>query len=251
MFVIKTIDKSNWNGKNNYEKCREYEIPYLNVCATVDIAKFRHFVKELNKPFSISFMYVVARAANDITEFCLRERDNEIVEHDIINPCFNVVKSNGETSDLTVKYNDNYNRFVENTVAYIEFEKDGQELKNDSFDVDNIIHIKTMPFASFTNVFYPVHLNTHDSSPRITWGRYYHSESSLLLPISVQVYHPLAQEEHIDEFFKRLQQMLDFPETFYVFEPDEDEAKARKYDTKVIRASSLNQRMRSKYPYTT
>ncbi len=245
---MKVIDKEIYSRKAHFDFFKKYDVPYFSVCANVDITKFLAFIKEHNKPFFVSFMYVASKIANDIPEFRLRIRNDDIIEHEVVDPAFTVMASNGVCSFMTSKYFEHFTRFVENTLAHIELEKDNVSIADEE-DADDTLYISSMPWVSFTSVTHPMQLKKPDSIPRIIWGKYFKQGDKILLPLSVQVHHALMDGAHVGEYFADIQQVLDIPESLLLFEPDEDEKKAREYDTRVIRASSLNQRMRSKYPY--
>lgn len=246
---MKTIDQNTYPRKAHYEHYKNFSYPQFSLCANVDITNFFHFIKENNKPFFVSFLYVVTRVCNDIPEFRQRIRDNQIIEHDMVNPSFTIMSSQNVFSFYTANYIENFFRFVEYTIAGIELKKNEVSLKDEE-GVDSLIYITSIPWVSFTNITHPIQMDKTDSIPRISWGKYFKDGNKIMLPLSVQVNHALMDGSHVGIFYEKMQEFLSHPDQYIMsIANSEQNEKEKEYDTRIIRTSSLSQRMRSEYPY--
>ena len=70
---------------------------------------------------------------------------------------------------------------------------------------DDYLFISSLPWVHFTAVTHPVHMSPVDSIPRITWGRFTEVHKRVIMPLSVQVHHGLADGYHVGRFFELLQ----------------------------------------------
>ncbi len=246
---LKIIDQTTYPRKAHFDYFKTFTYPHFSLCANVDITNFYRFINENNKPFFASFLYAVTRVCNDIPEFRQRIRDDQIVEHDSVNPSFTIMTSQNVFSFYTANYMNNFFRFVEYTLAGIELKKNEVSLKDEE-GVDNLIYITSIPWVSFTNITHPIQITPADSTPRISWGRYFTEGDKVMLPLSVQVSHALMDGYHVGIFYEKIQEFLSHPDQYIMSIADsERDEKEKAYDTRIIRTSSLSQRMRSEYPY--
>ncbi|WMJ21976.1 chloramphenicol acetyltransferase [Paludicola sp. MB14-C6] len=237
---MKEIDLNTFPRKAHFEYFKDLSYPHFNVCANVDITKFYHFIKQRNKPFFLSFVYVATKIANDIPEFRYRIRDDKIIEHDIVNPSFTIMTSKDVFSFYNAEFIDEFYRFVEFTIANIELHKDEVKIEDEP-GTDDTLYITSLPWISFTSVTHPIEMNPVDSVPRITWGKYFKEGDKLLLPLSVQGHHALIDGVHVGRYFEKMQDFLNDP-LKYIPNPKQ-ENKEDEYDTRIFR-NDLNNRYR-------
>jgi chloramphenicol O-acetyltransferase type A len=205
---MKILDIENWERKNHYNYFKSLDYPHFNICANVDITNFMRFIKDKGHSFFIPFLYVSTKAANDIKEFRYRIRENQVVEHEAVSPSFTIMTSKDVFSFCTVKFTDDYNKFINNTDAQIEKVKNLVNIEDEP-GKDDLLYITSIPWVSFTSVTHPIHMNPVDSIPRISWGKYFEENGRIKLPLSVQVHHALVDGMHVGEYFRIVQEMLD------------------------------------------
>lgn len=237
---MKEIDLNAFPRKAHFEYFKSLSYPHFNVCANVDITKFYHFVKQHNKPFFLSFVYVATKIANEIPEFRYRIRGDKLVEHDVVNPSFTIMKQPDVFSFFTAEFIDEFYRFVEFTISNIELSKDEVTIEDEP-GVDDLLYISSLPWVSFTSISHPIIMNPVDSIPRITWGKYFKEGDKLLLPLSVQGHHALIDGAHVGRYFEKMQAFLDDPLKF--IPNPKQENKEEEYDTRIIR-NDMNNRYR-------
>lgn len=233
--------------KKEYEQYNSTPYPYINICASVDITKLDKLVKESNKPFFMAFLFAVTRISNEIPAFCRRALNNEIVEIEKISPCFEIISNKGEKQLYVASYIDNIYRFVEYALSGIELVKSGENNAKTS-DRNDIIFASSIDVA-FTSIIQPYIGGMGNTVPCITWGKITQKGELITIPVSVMGHGGLIASEDIAEFFNKLQALIDICDTLKVYETSEEEAKAREYNTRIIRSADINQRMRSQYPY--
>jgi len=233
--------------KEEFNQYNSLPYPHVNINASVDITKLDILVKESNKPFFMAFLFAVTRISNEIPAFCRRVVNNEIVEYEKINPCFEILSNTGEKRIYVANYVDNIYRFVEYALSGIELAK-SEESNFKIQDKSDIIFASSIDVA-FTSIIQPPVMAIDSTIPCITWGKTTQEGKRLTIPVSVMGHRGLISNENIGEFFNKLQALIDICDTLKVYETSEEEAKAREYNTRIIRSSDLNQRMRSQYPY--
>ncbi|WP_034439934.1 chloramphenicol acetyltransferase [Clostridium ihumii] len=207
---MKELDLETWNRRKQFELYKNMDYPHVNVCANVDITKFYEYIKEKEKPFFISFVYVVSKVANEIKEFKYRIRGNSVVEHETVNPSFTIMGQDDVFNFCSTKFTYNFNEFVLNGLNEIEKKKNVVELEDDEVS-DNCIFMTSIPWVSFTSMSHPIDMSPVDSIPRIAWGKYFKENGSLKMPLSVQAHHAVVDGIHIGRYFERIEEILNNP----------------------------------------
>ncbi|MGG7163615.1 CatA-like O-acetyltransferase [Clostridium ihumii] len=207
---MKELDLETWNRRKQFELYKNMDYPHVNVCANVDITKFYEYIKEKEKPFFISFVYVVSKVANEIKEFKYRIRGNSVVEHETVNPSFTIMGQDDVFNFCSTKFTYNFNEFVLNGLNEIEKKKNVVELEDDEVS-DNCIFMTSIPWVSFTSMSHPIDMSPVDSIPRIAWGKYFEENGSLKMPLSVQAHHAVVDGIHIGRYFERIEEILNNP----------------------------------------
>src|SRR5687768_8531141 len=78
------LDLENWPRKATYEFFKDFEDPFFNFAANLDVTRFYQFCKSNGLSVSISILYYVLAAVNEIREFRIRLQDGKLVEFDRI-----------------------------------------------------------------------------------------------------------------------------------------------------------------------
>lgn len=210
---MRFIDIENWDRKNHYNYFKELDYPHFNVCANIDVTEFYKYIKEKEQPFFISILYVATKTANSIKEFRYRIREENVIEHEVVNPSFTIMGENEMFSFCTSKFMDKFEDFKIKTSKEIEKTKNNINLE-DKPGCDDVIYMTSMPWVSFTSVTHPIHMNPVDSIPRIAWGKYFEENGKIRLPLSVQIHHSLADGVHVGRYFNKFQEIIDSPEKY-------------------------------------
>lgn len=240
---MKEINLNTFPRKAHFELFNNLSYPHFNICANVNITKFYQFLKQRNKPFFLSFVYVATKIANEIPEFRYRIRDDKIIEHDAIKPSFTIMTNQNVFRFFTADFIDEFYRFVEFTFSNIELAKD-EVIVKDNPGEDDLLYISSIPWVSFTSISHPIAMNPVDSIPRVTWGKYFKESDRLLLPLSVQGHHGLMDGAHIGLYFEKIQALLDDPLKYI---PNlKTEKEEEQYDTRIIR-NDMNNRYRKEF----
>ena len=73
------LDIKNWNRKDQFYFFKDYDNPFFNICAEVDVTELLKQTKASNKSFFLTSLFMSLKAANDIQEFRYRILDEKII----------------------------------------------------------------------------------------------------------------------------------------------------------------------------
>ncbi|MEO0585046.1 MAG: chloramphenicol acetyltransferase [Bacteroidota bacterium] len=202
------LDISTWHRRDVYHLFKTYDIPFFNVTVNVDVTKAYHYAREFNQSFFLLTLFDSIKVANQIQNFRLRMKGEEVWEYETIDCGSTVLHDDQSFSFAYFKYVDDWAVFQADGLKRIEAQKASQEL-DPRFDSDELIYYSVLPWLHFTSFQHARRLGREDSIPRIVFGKYQASEGKLLMPVSVEVHHALVDGFHVGQFVQYFQQQLD------------------------------------------
>lgn len=184
---------------------RGMTFPFAGLTVEMDITDM--MAARGDRPFFLSMLYAVVRAANAVPQ--LRRRilpDGWVAEYDWCAPSYTAMKSDG----VYVYCN------VEGELPYDEFVAQGRRRQQEVLergtltedgDVLSYFFVSSLPWMHYSQLQHPAE-SPDDSNPRISWGKYVTANGRTTLPVSLFVNHALADGLHISRFFVNLEEEL-------------------------------------------
>lgn len=202
----KEIDTENWKRKIHCEIFRNSIVPQYCVSFELNITNFLSKIKEHKYPFTYSFIFAVAKCANEIEELRYRFLDGKIVLYDRINTSFTYLNKSTELFKVVnVDMTDSIEEYI--------FEADRtQKNQTDYFTgplSNDVFQFSPMPFISFTHISHTESGKKENATPLFDWGKYYEKDGKTIIPFSVQVHHSFVDGIHIGKLYDKLQNYLD------------------------------------------
>ena len=208
---MRYIDMQAWSRHNHFRLFSSFNHPHFNMCVNVDITAFYPFVKSNGHSFTVSMVYIIARASNAIPEFRHRIRGDQVVEHEIVNPSFTILIDEDHFSFCAVEYAEDFSEFAGRAAKNISHVKAYTDLEANP-EKDDVLYMTSIPWVSFTSFTHPMQLHPEDSVPRFAWGKYFQESDTLKMPLSVQGHHAIMDGIHMGRFYEKLQDYLHHPE---------------------------------------
>jgi chloramphenicol O-acetyltransferase type A len=206
----KDVDVENWNRKNTFEFFKNFEDPFFNIAANLDVTALYRFCKEKNLSFALSTLFYSLSAANEIREFRIRLQNEKLVEFEQIHATQTILQPD-ETFSFCY--------FAMKTDVF-EFNRSGQIAlekykKLNTFDVEteriDLIYYSVIPWISFTSFKHASRFDKSQTVPRIVFGKVFDDARAKKMPVSVEVNHAIMDGIHVGKFFNRLQEKFDNP----------------------------------------
>ncbi len=199
------IDMTNDPRSGQFAYFRQMLFPFAGVTAEVDITDFVAWRQ--GRPFFLSLLYAVTRAANAVPQ--LRRRilpDGRVVEYDWCPPSYTAMKPDGVYVYCSIEENLPYDEFVtlgqrrqQEVLQRGTLTEDGDPL--------SLFFVSSLPWLHYSQLEHPA-VSADDSNPRISWGKAVSAGSRTTLPVSLFVNHALADGLHISQFFANLEREL-------------------------------------------
>jgi len=207
------LEIDRWSRRHHYEFFKDYDRPFFNVCAAVDVGRLYDWSKQSDGPsFFLGSLYLALTAVNAIEPFRYRIRDDAVVIHDVVHSGTTVLRQD-ETFGFA---------YFEYRSSYAHFETEGREILDrarrasgplqDRPERDDVIHTSVIPWVYFTGFSHAGKLGVRDSIPKVVFGKHEQREGTRRMPVSVEVHHALMDGLHVGRFFERYQAMLEEPQ---------------------------------------
>ena len=202
------LNISTWPRRTTFEFFRDYQDPYFNIAANVDVTGLRRFCRENKLSFSIAALFYSQQAANSIREFRLRMHGETVVEYESIEATQTILNDD-ETFSFC---------HFDNKPDLFEYVKAGRAsrdkyLKMKTFDVESdridLIYYSVIPWVSFTSFKHASRGDNRQTVPRIVFGKVFASGERELIPLSVEAHHAMMDGLHVGRFFERFQTAVD------------------------------------------
>lgn len=205
------IDLNTWKRRKHFAFFNAMDYPHFNLTANVDITDLHAFAKKNSYSLFRCILYLTVRAANEIEEFRLRIRGEQVVLHEQAHPSYTSMTDQDVFSFTDVAFDTDPLQFFANCDAGEAKVKQEASLEDDEHR-DDYFFITSIPWVHFTSFVHPVHISGVDSVPRISWGKYLWINERLQLPLSMQAHHALVDGAHTGQFFQLVEKYAAQPE---------------------------------------
>ncbi len=193
--VAKALDLASWARRDLFEFFRDYDNPYFNICARVEVTRLLEVLRERpGAGVSLAYHYFALRVANEIEPFRFRLKDGNVIVHDVINGGTTVMLPNESFSYAYFDYHEDFEEFLSEAGESIKRVQAEGSLKPTMRD--DLIYFTTLPWVSFTSFAHARNRGRGDSVPRIAFGKFMKENERTMLPISVEVHHALMDGLH-------------------------------------------------------
>lgn len=201
------LDVENWPRRATYEFFKNYEDPFFNFAANLDVTAVYRFCKQNDLSFSLTALFYSVVAANEIREFRIRLVDGRLVEFDRVHATQTILNDDETFSFAYFEMKDDVFEF--NRAGRIAVEK-YKQLKTFDVELDrrDLIYYSVIPWVSFTSFKHATRLDKTQTVPRIVFGKIFDEGDRKLMPLSVEANHTIMDGLHVGKFFIRFQEIL-------------------------------------------
>jgi len=207
--MYKYLNFENWNRREHFEFFNQCDEPFFGIVAEIDCTDAYKNCNINSKPFSLYIHYQAIVAVNQTEEFRYRIKNDEIIIFDKIHVTTTIGRNDNTFAFSFIPFTPSLNEFIE--LAKIEIER----IKNSSglglienTGRQDVIHFSTVPWISFTGVTHPRNFKFKDSIPKITFGKYFHRNDRIIMPISINAHHGLMDGFHVGQFLYLFEQLM-------------------------------------------
>ncbi len=202
------VEIEGWNRRSAYRFFREFEDPFFNMTAQLDVTALDRLCREEGLSFSISALYFSQLTANSIDEFRIRLLDGRPVKYDLVEATQTILLENESFGFCYFPWKERLR----------EFNSEGRRMVEEyrrlaTFDVENdridLIYYSVIPWVSFTSFKHASRFDRTQTVPRIVFGKKFENSGMVCIPVSVEANHAVMDGLHVGRYFERLQENFD------------------------------------------
>jgi chloramphenicol O-acetyltransferase type A len=205
MYTI--FDVENWKRKSLFDLFKNYEDPFFNICAPLEVTPLYHYCRAHHLSFNLSLLYCSAKALNRIPELRLRIVGNEVRLYDTIHVGSTILLDDETFVFCYIEMCERLADFVAAGEASITALRNNPALEP-HHDKPNLIYHSVLPWLSFTSIKH-ARSRTINSIPKIAFGQYTESGGHFTLPVSIELHHALADGFHAARYFREMTAVME------------------------------------------
>lgn len=200
------IDLASYPRRDHFAYFSTMSYPYVGLTADVDVTPLAEYRARSGRPFFLTLLYCVARAANSVPQLRQRIVDGEIWEFDVCPSSFIVAKPDETYAYCPVRTDLTLDEFLPYAEARKNAARTDGNIEEDE-DALPYFFISTLPWMRYTSLIQPAP-SPADSNPRITWGKAEIRGGRSVLPLTLLCHHALVDGLHISRFYAALDREL-------------------------------------------
>ena len=206
---MKNFDIDKWNRKDQYDFFKNYEDPFFNLTANLEVTILYDYCKKNAFSFSLTCLFFALKGMNEITEFKLRIVDNKVVIFDKIHLGSTILNSDNTFSFCYFNYKNDLLKFIEEACVVLEQNRNKTQFEPKENVID-LAHCSTLPWLSFTGFKHAKKGDErHTGIPKLVFGKMFELNNKRMLPFSVEVHHALMDGLHVANLFEIIQDSID------------------------------------------
>ncbi len=206
------LDLESWSRRTQYLFFKEFEQPFFNICAEIDVSAVRAWCREHKQPFAMACWYLCQCGINAVAPFRYRLRGDKVWVHERVSISTTVLEGDETLRFCYFPYEESFGDFVVSARAVMADSAGGDI--GDQPDTDSVIHGSVLPWVRFTSVSHARQPSSGDSVPKIMFGRYAEEGERVMMPMSVEVHHALMDGLHVSRLFAWMEEAMASPEVW-------------------------------------
>lgn len=208
------INMNTWDRKECFNHFFNNAKCTYSITVNIDITNLYKYIKDNKLRLYPTFTWIASRAINNYQEFKMAFNENgQLGFFDEIGPSYSVL--NNETkvmNDLYTSFNSTFSKFYKDMNDSL-----NQYKRDTNFTTDfqkNFFIVSCLPWFNYT----AFNVNNESDSPflfpMVTWGEFTEEDNKIIMPLTIQVHHAVADGYHCSLFFLDVKEMSLKPEEY-------------------------------------
>lgn len=227
------VDMTTWPRAELFNFYIEKMRIVMSLTVDIDVAPLLAYTKKHNLKFYPAMLWVVSKVINSHDEFKYSwDADGNLIRWDFVSPSYADFHSEDENfTKLMTEYSESLSDF------HARFLADREKHRNDRAvlpnQAPNFFDVSCLPWVRYKH--FDVHVFDEGKflAPVVTWGKYEAEGDKVLMPLTMNIHHAVADGFHLSRFFNEVQGLINHLE---------------EYDRKQAMYQGLINRVRASYP---
>lgn len=202
------IDLNEWNRGNLFRFYINKMRIVMSLTTDIDVTVLKAYTKEHKLDFYPAMVWVVSKVVNSHDEFKYSwDAGGNLIKWDFVSPSYTVFHDDDENfTKMVTEYADDLFEFCGRVAA------DRERYKNERAVLDNqspnFFDVSCIPWVRYSHFDLHVFDEGKFLAPVVTWGKYEQTDGKLILPLTMNIHHAVADGFHLARFFNEVQALI-------------------------------------------
>ncbi len=203
-----TIDINKWNRGNLFRFYIDKMRIVMSLTVDIDVTSLKTYSKKNDIGFYPLMLWVVSRAVNSRDEFKFSwDSDGNLIKWDYVSPSYTVFHEDDESfTKMVTEYSDDLFEFCVRVKADRERYKNARAILEDQ--PPNFFDVSCLPWVKYKHFDIHVFDEGKFLAPVVTWGKYEPENGRLIMPLTMNIHHAVADGFHLSVFFNEVQDII-------------------------------------------
>ena len=211
--IFNKLDLENWERRDVFNHFTTIAKSSYSLTVNIDVTKLLSYIKRNNLRFYPTFTWIVTKAINNQLEFKMGfDEKKNLGYYDVIYPAYAVFNEKTKIADsLCTEYTDDFNAFYNKMISDMDsFEKFGIRSNRHP----NTFIVSCVPWLSYSSFTTNNESDNMFLFPMVVWGKYFEQGDKILMPLTLQIHHAVADGYHCSLFYKDIEDIINTLEMY-------------------------------------
>ncbi len=181
----------------------------MSLTVDIDVTSLKEYSKRTDMKFYPLMLWVVSKVINSHDEFKYGwDEDGGLIKWDFVSPSYVDFHAEDESfTKMVTEYSDDLSEFYGRAVAdMLRYKNERSVLHNQT---PNFFDVSCLPWVKYKH--FDVHVFDEGKflAPVVTWGKYEKENGKLIMPLTMNIHHAVADGFHLSRFFCEVQELID------------------------------------------
>lgn len=205
------LDMEAWSRRHLFRLFKDYDDPYFNVCADVDVTALLAFARGRGLSCFVAYHFLSTKTANEVAPFRYRLRGERVLVHERVHAGAIILLPDDSFTFVYFDFTEDFGVFHERARAQVERARAAPPPLDAREGEDDLIYHSVIPWVSFTSISHARDSRQQSGIPKVAFGKFREAGGRVLMPVSVEAHHALLDGLHVGRFFERLQSYCSDP----------------------------------------
>lgn len=202
------VDMSAWPRAELFKFYIDNMRIVMSLTVDIDVAPLLAYTKEHGYKLYPAMMWVVSKVINRHDEFKYSwDEYGNLIRWDLLSPSYADFHSEDENfTKLVTEFSDSLPEFHARFLTDREKHKDSRAVLPNQ--VPNFFDVSCLSWVKYKHFDLHVFDEGKFLAPVVTWGKYEAEGDKMLMPLTMNVHHAVADGFHLSRFFNEVQELI-------------------------------------------